>query len=81
MLLSVAPAVENLERLLRGGFLPVDVPELRTVCERICATTAFRQRPPPAAAGLTLLVGSFSYRHGYPDLPGGRGWCPHPGCG
>jgi RNase adaptor protein for sRNA GlmZ degradation len=72
-LLSVAPAVENLERLVADGFLPVDVPELRATCERICATPSLRERAPPSSHGLTLHVGSFSYRRGYPEDGGEHG--------
>ena len=70
---SVPPAVANIERLLATGFVPLDLPELRTVLERICGTPAFRSVAPVAGTGLTVRVGSFSYREGYPDDPSGNG--------
>jgi aminoglycoside/choline kinase family phosphotransferase len=70
---SVPHAVANLERLLAAGLLPIDVPELRTVLERIVASPALREAPPAAASGLTVRVGSFSYRHGLPADPSGHG--------
>ncbi len=71
---SVPHAVANLERLLATGFVAVDLPELRAVLERICATPAFRSlAPPPVVTGLTVRVGSFSYRLGLPDDPSGHG--------
>ncbi len=70
---SVPPAVANLEHLLATGFVPLDVPELRAVLERICQTPAFRSVAPNVATGLTVRVGSFSYREGLPDDPSGNG--------
>ena len=70
---SVPPAVANVERLLATGFVPLDLPELRTVLERICGTPAFRSVAPAPGTGLTVRVGSFSYREGLPDDPTGNG--------
>ena len=70
---SVPPAVANIERLLATGFVPLDLPELRAVLERICATPSLRTVSPAAGAGLTVRVGSFSYRDGYPVDPTGNG--------
>src|SRR5690606_35599105 len=62
------------ERLLATGFVSVDLPELRIVLERICATPEFRSiAPPPPVTGLTARIGSFSYRLGLPDAPSGHG--------
>jgi aminoglycoside/choline kinase family phosphotransferase len=70
---SVPHAVANLERLLAAGLLPIDVPELRAVLERVVATPALRDAPAPPLPGLTVRVGSFSYRHGWPEDPSGHG--------
>jgi aminoglycoside/choline kinase family phosphotransferase len=70
---SVPPAVRNVERLLADGPLPVEMPELRAVFERICASERLQDLGAPPAEGLTLHVGSFSYRSGPPADPGGHG--------
>jgi RNase adaptor protein for sRNA GlmZ degradation len=51
----------------------VELPELRGVLERICDTSSLRQRPARQKPGLTVHVGSFSYKHGYPEDVGGHG--------
>ena len=70
---SVPQAVRNLERILETGFVEADVPELRAVCERICGTASLRRRPAQTLPGLSVHVGSFSYRGGYPEDSGGHG--------
>jgi aminoglycoside/choline kinase family phosphotransferase len=70
---SVPAAVRNLERLLETGFVDVELPELRGVCERVCGTASLRRRAPESRPGLTVHVGSFSYRGGYPEDVGGHG--------
>ena len=70
---SVPPAVRNVEHLLRSGPLPVPMPELRAVFERMIASERLAQAPPPSCGGLSVHVGSFSYRRGVPTDPGGNG--------
>jgi len=70
---SVPPAVANVERLLATGFVPLELPELRAVLERITRTPALRTVAAVPTSGLTVRVGSFSYREGYPDDPSGNG--------
>ncbi|MFM8980192.1 MAG: phosphotransferase [Planctomycetia bacterium] len=72
-LASVPPALRNIEHLLRSGPLPVPLPELRAVFERMVASEQLRAAPPPSSDGLTVYLGSFSYRHGVPMDPGGNG--------
>lgn len=70
---SVPPAIDNIEHILHREGLPLDLPELQGVFERICASESLRQRRAPASPGLTIHVGSFSYKRGYPEDSGGHG--------
>jgi aminoglycoside/choline kinase family phosphotransferase len=99
-LASVPYAVRNIETILAAGPLPVDLPELGLVFERIAADERLRDGrhvstisasrgtvpvagakeistdssdavpevpPEVSSAELTVRIGSFSYRRGYPE--------------
>ncbi|MBI4409733.1 MAG: phosphotransferase [Gemmatimonadetes bacterium] len=68
---SVPYAARNIDRILARG-LPVRLPELTGVFRRIVATWAHRA-PEEGPAGLTVFLGSFSYRRGHPEDVGGHG--------
>jgi len=72
-LARIPHAIQDLEGLLATGLLPLDIPELRTVFERLIEDDALRADPAPAPTGLTVRVGSFSYKRGVPADPGGHG--------
>jgi aminoglycoside/choline kinase family phosphotransferase len=70
---SVPQAVRNIERILETGFVSIELPELQSVFERICKATFLRKKQAETLPGLTVHVGSFSYKGGYPDDTGGHG--------
>ncbi len=70
---SVPQAVRNIERILETGFVSIELPELQAVFERICRTTSLRKKPAQTLPGLTVHIGSFSFKGGYPEDSGGHG--------
>jgi aminoglycoside/choline kinase family phosphotransferase len=70
---SVPPAIDNIERLINREDFPIELPEMQRVLRTICETPSLRQRPGRPKPGLTVQVGSFSYKHGYPEDVGGHG--------
>ncbi|MBR9989272.1 MAG: phosphotransferase [Gemmatimonadetes bacterium] len=69
---SVPFAARNIRRLLASG-MPIDVPELQSVLERIVESWAHKGEDADALPGLTVRVNSFSFKRGYPDDEGGHG--------
>ncbi|HEX2167492.1 MAG TPA: RNase adapter RapZ [Longimicrobiales bacterium] len=69
---SVPFAARNIRRLLENG-LPVAVPELESVFERIVDAWAHKGEDADSTPGLTVRVNSFSFKRGYPDDEGGHG--------
>ena len=62
---SVPYAARNIERIVAGG-LPIALPELAQVFARIVEAWADAPGPVQPLPGLTVHLGSFSYRRGYP---------------
>ncbi|HUH11473.1 MAG TPA: RNase adapter RapZ [Longimicrobiales bacterium] len=70
---SVPHAIRNIERLMEQERIPVDLPELTAVFQRICDSRKLRREEEEKLPGLTVRIGSFSYRRGLPDDEGGHG--------
>lgn len=69
---SVPYAVRNIEWLLRHGEVPVKLPELTRIFKSMVASSYLRQFG-ATKLGLTVRVGSFSYRNGLPSDDKGHG--------
>ncbi len=69
---SVPYAARNVAGLLETG-LPIELPELEGVFERIVEEWANRGGPTGTLAGLTIDIQSFSYRSGLPPDETGHG--------
>ncbi len=70
---SVPPAIRNIEELLNEGLLPIDVPELEAVFRRMIDRPELRREAETPPPGLTVRIGSFSYRKGIPEDDAGHG--------
>lgn len=72
---SVPYAIGNIERLLNNDGLPIRLPELEAVFERMIEMPSLRKAPeaPASLTGLTVSIQSFSYRNGIPQDSMGHG--------
>jgi RNase adaptor protein for sRNA GlmZ degradation len=69
---SVPFAARNIRRILENG-MPLAVPELQSVFERIVEEWAHRGESAEPGPGLAIRVNSFSFKRGYPEDEGGHG--------
>jgi len=72
-LARIPHAINDIETLLGSGFMPLELPELKAAFAAIVSDESLRLAPPPPQPGLTVRVGSFSYKRGVPEDVGGHG--------
>ena len=72
-LARIPHAIREIEYLLDDDFVPIGLPELRRVFTWLVEHEPRHAPAPAAKGGLTVRVGSFSYKRGVPEDPGGHG--------
>ncbi|MBM3261809.1 MAG: phosphotransferase [candidate division Zixibacteria bacterium] len=72
-LASIPPAIHNLEGLMTRYRLPVALPELSRIWERMCASETLRGYGASAVPELTVHIRSFAYKNGLPRDTTGHG--------
>jgi aminoglycoside/choline kinase family phosphotransferase len=73
-LASIPFALKNLEWWLNHDILPLNLPELRKSLQALIKIEKYQQTIPVSVPGkLTVMISSFSYRHGFPEDMSGNG--------